>query len=77
MALKTGMFDSTELVTSSSGYAVGNKAVSAEFFARYFSSFVGSGILKNDGDSFKVMAGGGMKIKVLPGSAYIKAFVKQ
>ncbi len=71
MALKTGMFDSTELVTSASGYAVGNKAVSAEFFARYFSSFVGSGVLKGDGDCFKVVSGDGMKVKVLPGSAFL------
>lgn len=74
MSLKSGMFDSTEIVTSVSGYPVGNKAVSADFFARYFASFIGNGVFKSAADSFQVIRSSGLKVKVRPGKAFIKGY---
>ncbi len=74
MSLKYGMFDSTEIVTSTSGYPVGNKAVSADFFARYFASFIGNGVFKKSEDSFAVLPSSGLTVKVRPGSAYINGY---
>jgi len=73
MALRCGLFDSTEVVEEVGGFAVGNKAQSADFFARYFASFVGSGVLGGE-NGFAVSPDVGLRVRLSPGSAFLKGY---
>ncbi|MBR6725537.1 MAG: hypothetical protein IKL81_00960 [Clostridia bacterium] len=74
MALRSGLFDSTEIIESASGYPRGNRAENAEFFARYFSRFVGNGVYASPSDGFLVKAGDGLNVKIMPGDAFINGY---
>lgn len=74
MAMRYGLFDSTEVVEEVGGFPVGNKAQTADFFARYFASFISNGICGKGGDGFKIVPGNGLQVKVLPGEAYINGY---
>ena len=74
MALRSGLFDSTEIIESASGYPRGNRAENAEFFARYFSRFIGNGVYASPSDGFLVKAGGGLNLKIMPGDAFINGY---
>ena len=74
MALRSGLFDSTEIIESASGYPRGNRAENAEFFARYFSRFVGNGVYASPSDGFLVKSGGGLDLKIMPGDAFINGY---
>lgn len=71
MSLQCGLFDSTEITETEQGYPRGNKAQNAAFFARYFASFVGSGVYRNPSTSFQVLTTSGMTVEVRPGSAFL------
>jgi len=74
MSLKSGIFNSTELVTTESGLLRGNKAVDAEFFAKMISSLFSSGIVKNENsDGFAPsVTPGTMKIVTSPGACFLE-----
>lgn len=74
MALRSGLFDSTAVVETAEGFPRGNRAESADFFARYFSRFVGNGVCADPADGFAVRAAGGLNISVLPGDAFINGY---
>ena len=74
MAIRYGLFDSTVIVRNAGGFPVGNKAQTADFFARYFSAFIGSGICGKDKDGFRVSAGDGCSLKIAPGEAFMKGY---
>ncbi len=71
MAMKCGLFDSTAVEKDVEGFPRGNKAQDAAFFARYFSRFVGSGVCMEPQDGFALAAGGGTKVVVRPGEAFL------
>ena len=75
MSLQCGFFDSTELVETPGGYPRGNKAKDAAFFARYFASFVGSGVFFTPAACFSVTPGSGMNLSVQPGTAFLKGYL--
>ncbi len=74
MAMECGLFDSTAVERGMGGFPKGNKAQDAAFFARYFSRFVSSGVMGNDEDCFRVVAGTGRTVKVLPGEAFLEGY---
>ena len=74
MAIRCGLFDSTEIVETEYGYPRGDKAQTADFFAKYFSSFVGNGVLYNPSTSFAVMSHSGLAVQIRPGAAFIKGY---
>jgi hypothetical protein len=67
------MFDSTKIVTGPSGIPVGDKAVSASFFARYFSAFIASGVYGSD-DEFLVASKDARTLCVRPGQAMLEGY---
>lgn len=74
MAMRSGLFDSTETVESVGGFPRGNKAETADFFAAYFSSFVGNGIYLNPATSFQVLPQSGLTVRVRPGRCFINGY---
>lgn len=74
MAQRSGLFDSTEIVQSVNGYPKGNRAETADFFARFFSQFIGNGIYARPTTNFQVMADGGMTVVVKPGHCFINGY---
>ena len=74
MALRSGLFDSTEIVQDISGYPKGNRAETADFFARYFSRFIGNGIYAKPTTHFQVMQDNGMTVVLKPGDCYINGY---
>lgn len=74
MAQRSGLFDSTEIVTEVGGYPKGNRAETADFFARYFSQFIGNGIFAKPTTNFQVMADNGMTVVIKPGSCFIGGY---
>lgn len=75
MAIRSGLFDSTEVTHTAWGVPVGNKAQSADFFAEIVSSLVGDGLLPlGDGnDPFKVRPNG-RHLKVDGGKAFLRGY---
>ncbi|MDD6799054.1 MAG: hypothetical protein PUE85_01335 [Firmicutes bacterium] len=71
--LRYGLFDSTSY-TEVNGIRVYNKAQTADFFARYFSSFVGNGVLLRPSANFSVLSSAGMTVQIRPGSAFINGY---
>ncbi len=68
-----GMFDSTSVEETVGGFPRGNKAVDSAFFAKLISCFYSDGVL--GADSFKIIPGGGMKIKAKSGIAWIRGYM--
>lgn len=75
MAQRSGLFDSTEIVQSVNGYPQGNRAETADFFARYFANFISNGVFANPSTNFKVMAQSGLTVVVRPGSCFINGYM--
>lgn len=74
MALKSGLFDSTEVRILPGGMAVGNKAQDAAFFAKYLSSFFGNGVFQEKNGGFQAQTDDGMSVTVSAGKAYINGY---
>ena len=63
MAMRSGLFDSTETVEMVGGFPRGDKAETADFFAAYFASFVGNGIYLNPPTCFQVLPQSGLQCR--------------
>ena len=75
MAQRSGLFDSTEIVETIDGYPRGNRAETADFFAKYFSNFISNGVFANPSTNFKVMAQSGLTVGVRPGACFINGYM--
>lgn len=75
MAQRSGLFDSTEIVETIDGYPRGNRAETADFFAKYFSNFISNGVFANPSTNFKVMAQSGPTVVVRPGVCFINGYM--
>ncbi|MBR6808065.1 MAG: hypothetical protein IKM46_06780 [Clostridia bacterium] len=65
-----GLFNSTRVVDTLNGFPKGDKAVDAAFFAKMLSCIISHGIVKGEGEEFKVYPGGDLSIAVTPGIAW-------
>lgn len=74
MAMRSGFFDSTEVVETVGGFPRGNKAETADFFAAYFSSFVGNGIYLDPPSAFQVLPESGLTVRIRPGKCFINGY---
>ena len=70
-----GMFDSTEVVETVSGFPKGNKAVDSAFFAKMISSFYKNGVLHDGGYAVTPSESGGLNVTVKNGVAWIKGYM--
>lgn len=75
MAQRSGLFDSTEIVESINGYPRGNRAETADFFAKYFSNFISNGVYAKPATNYQVTASGGMTVNIKPGSCFINGYM--
>lgn len=75
MAQRSGLFDSTEIVETIDGYPRGNRAETADFFAKYFSNFISNGVFAKPTTNFQVMSSGGMSVTIRPGSCFINGYM--
>lgn len=75
MAQRYGLFDSTEIVETIDGYPQGNRAETADFFAKYFSNFIDNGVFTEVSTSFQVLTAGGMNVTVKKGSCFINGYM--
>lgn len=75
MAQRSGLFDSTEIVETIDGYPKGNRAETADFFAKYFSNFISNGVFAKPTTNFQVTASGGMTVNIKPGSCFINGYM--
>lgn len=75
MAQRSGLFDSTEIVQDVSGYPKGNRAETADFFAKYFSNFVSNGVFARPSTNFQVMAKSGMTVTIKAGCCFINGYM--
>ena len=73
MAMRYGLFDSTEIVSVENGIPVGNRSQTADFFARYFKAFLGSGVYGKD-DEFRVVVQNSRELKVMAGQAFLEGY---
>lgn len=69
MAIRSGMFNSVR-----DGQGNGDRKYLAEFFAAYFSSFIGNGIFPNPSTGLQIMAGGNMRTIVKSGKGWIDGY---
>lgn len=74
MAFKCGLFDSKSVVETVDGFPRGDKAQSAEFFAKYFASFVGNGVHPKPADAFAICTDYGTTVEIRPGRAFINGY---
>ena len=65
-----GIFNSTKVVETVNGFPKGDKAVDAAFFAKMLSCIVSDGIVRGEGEEFKVYPGGDLSIAVTTGAAW-------
>ncbi len=75
MAQRSGLFDSTEIVETIDGYPRGNRAETADFFAKYFSNFISNGIFAKPSTNFMVLSKSGMTVTVKAGSCFINGYM--
>ena len=75
MAQRSGLFDSTEIVQDVNGYPKGNRAETADFFAKYFSNFVSNGVFARPSTNFQVMAKSGMTVTIKAGCCFINGYM--
>lgn len=71
--LVSGFFDGVYMGQDENG-AIYDRNYQAEFFARYFSSFVSNGVFNKNVDSFKVVPLDGRNIVVKSGSCFINGY---
>ncbi len=74
MAMRSGLFDSTEVVETVGGFPRGNRAETADFFAAYFSNFVGNGIYITPATNFQVLPQSGLSVRIRPGKCFINGY---
>ena len=65
MAIKSGFFMSVN----------GDRKYKADFFARYFASFIGNGVFPNPSTSLQVIANDDMTVTLKPGKAWINGYI--
>ncbi len=65
-----GIFNSTSVTETVNGFPKGNKAVDAAFFAKMLSCIVSDGIVRGEGEEFRVYPGGDLSVTVTPGIAW-------
>ena len=75
MAQRYGLFDSTEIIETIDGYPRGNRAETADFFAKYFSNFISNGIFAKPSTNFMVLSKSGMTVTVKAGSCFINGYM--
>ena len=75
MAQRSGLFDSTEIVQDVNGYPKGNRAETADFFAKYFSNFVSNGVFARPSTNFQVMVKSGMTVTIKAGCCFINGYM--
>ena len=71
--LVSGFFDGAYIGQDENG-AIYDRNYQAEFFARYFSSFVSNGVFNKNVDSFKVVPLDGRNVVVKSGSCFINGY---
>ena len=72
MALEYGFFDSTITGYDDEGMPIFDRAQTSDFMAMFFSSLISSGVLGDPSDCFQVTSYDGMKIRIKPGSGFVK-----
>ena len=65
-----GLFSSSKVVETVNGFPRGDKAVDAAFFAKMLSCIISDGIVRDEGEEFKVYPGGDLSVTVTPGIAW-------
>ncbi len=70
-----GPFPSTKVVSNENGFPKGDKALTAEFMAGMFASFIKNGIVNKEVGEFKVYVRQGLEIGVLGGIAWINGYM--
>lgn len=65
-----GIFNSTSVTETVNGFPKGNKSVDAAFFAKMLSCIVSDGIVRGEGEEFRVYPGGDLSVTVTPGIAW-------
>lgn len=74
MTMRSGLFDSKTIVQTVDGYPQGDRAEMADFFAKYFSAFIGNGVYPNPSTNFQVMAYDQMTVEIQPGLGFINGY---
>ncbi|MEF9968081.1 MAG: hypothetical protein RR766_06145 [Longicatena sp.] len=72
--MRSGFFNSDITGYTDRGIPIFDRAEDAEFFSKFFKSFIANGIYPNPSSNFQVIVNEGMKIKTLPGICYIEGF---
>lgn len=75
MAQRSGLFDSTEIVQTIDGYPQGNRAETADFFAKYFSNFISNGVFAKPSTNFMVLSKNGLTVTVKAGCCFINGYM--
>lgn len=75
MAQRYGLFDSTEIVETIDGYPQGNRAETADFFAKYFSNFISNGVFARPSTNFMVLSKSGLTVTVKAGACFINGYM--
>lgn len=75
MAQRYGLFDSTEIVQTIDGYPQGNRAETADFFAKYFSNFISNGVFAKPSTNFMVLSKNGLTVTVKAGCCFINGYM--
>lgn len=70
-----GPFPSTKVVSNENGFPKGDKALTAEFMASMFASFINNGIVKGVAGELRVFVKSGLEIGVLNGAAWINGYM--
>lgn len=77
MAIREGLFDSTTITTSPSGYPQGDKAETADFFADIIYRILGDGVSLVPTSAMNVIANTGMTVTVKAGVAFKRGYKAQ
>ncbi|MEG0165936.1 hypothetical protein [Anaerorhabdus sp.] len=72
--MRSGFFNSDITGYTDKGIPIFDRAEDAEFFARFFKSFLSNGVYPNPSSNLQVIVNDAMTIKVLPGHCYIEGF---
>lgn len=72
--MRSGFFNSDIQGYDDNGNPLYDRAEDAEFFAKYFSSFIGNGVYPNPSSNFQVEISDGMHIKVNQGLAFVEGY---
>ena len=77
MAIREGLFDSTTITTSPSGYPQGDKAETADFFADIIYRILGDGVSLVPTSAMNVITNTGMIVTVKAGVAFKRGYKAQ